>query len=203
MSDLSLIEAVKGGDYAEVERLTKSGADINQQNERGWAALHFAAGRGDLPIVKLLVESGADIFKVGVDQRTPSAVALAAGRIPVIEYLSEVEDRDSEGRSLSPLRPYCKAYRLESLRNYSSWSESRINWKQEDYPDEAPNGPHFPDEKVVFIHEDFTVTESMWRNENVIFDKVDATWKEFCAKTLAFRVPNDIDLVISQEKSGA
>ena len=199
MSDLSLIEAVKTGDCAEVERLTRSGADINQRSEQGWSPLHFAAGRGDLPLVKLLVESGADIFKVGWDQRTPLAVALAAGRVPVIEYLSEVEGRDQGGRPAPAPRPYCKAYTLENLRKYPAWSESRINWKQEDGLDDALPGGAFPDEKVVFIHEDFTVTESMWRNENVIFDKIDAVWKEFCEKTLEFRVPNDIDLVIPQE----
>ncbi len=41
----------------------------------------------------------------------------------------------------------------------------------------------------------------MWHNETVIFDKVNATWKDFCAKTLAFQAPNDIDLVIPQEAS--
>lgn len=93
MSDLSLIEAVKTGDYAEVEMLTKLRADINQQDEHGWSPLRFTAGRGDLPLVKLPVECGADIFKVGRDQSTPLAVALAAGRVPIIERLSEFESR--------------------------------------------------------------------------------------------------------------
>src|SRR6185295_9528272 len=92
MSDLSLIEAVKASDYAKAETLIQNGADVNQGDEQGWTPLNFAAGKGDLPLIKLLVENGADIFKVGRDRRTPYMIALAAGRVSAVKYLAEAEE---------------------------------------------------------------------------------------------------------------
>jgi hypothetical protein len=198
MNDTRLIDAVKAGDYSEAGRLIKAGADVNQQDEQGWTPLNFAAGKGDLSLVRLLVENGADVFKVGRDRRTPSDIALVAGRVPVVKYLREIEDQSPGERPPRPARKYCKAYYLRDLRKYPEWNESRINWKKRNSHngngDVDPNDP-FPDEKVVFIHQDFTVTESAWHNENVIFSQANSAWKEFCSTTLKFQVPDDLDLI--------
>ena len=194
MSDLQLIEAAKTGDCALAQSLIQLGADVNQQDQLGWAPLNFAAGRGDLALVKLLVEAGADIFKTGTDLRTPYTIALAAGRRPVAAYLAEVEKTYPGEKPTRPERKYCKAYYLEDLRKYPSWRESRINWKISG--DGRSVSESFPDDKIVFIHQDFTVTESMWQNENVIFNQGDHSWKEFCANTLKFKAPDDLDLIV-------
>jgi hypothetical protein len=193
MSDLNLIGAVKAGHYAEVEELIKKGADLNQQDEQGWTPLNFAAGKGDLPVVKLLVENGADIFKSGRDHRIPYMIALAAGRVPVVEYLKEVEQQYPGEKPVRPERKYCKAYHIDELRKYPQWQENRLDGQAEDT---------LPGDKVVFIHQDFTVTGSMWHNEDVIFDQVSRDWKEFCANTLKFKVPDDLDLIVPNETNG-
>ena len=204
MSDMALIDAVKTGDYEKAEELIRNGADPNQQDEQGWTPLNFVAGKGDLPLVKLLVEKGADIFKVGRDQRTPYMIALAAGRVSVVKYLREMEDRYPGEKPPRPVRKYCKAYYLRELREYAGWSEGRINWKEKkdigekDKADVEPGSP-FPDDKIVFIHQDFTMTESMWQGENVIFNTVTPEWREFCAGTLKFKVPDDLDLIVANE----
>ena len=196
MSESSLIDAVKNGDYAGAERAIKEGADLHGQDEQGWTALNFAAGKGDLAMVKLLVESGADIFKAGRDQRTPYMIALAAGRIPVVQYLREVEGQYPGERPERRQRKYCKAYMLGELRAYPGWSESRINWKEKK-DDGGDQGSHpFTDDKIVFLHQDLTVTESIWHDENVIFDHVDPSWEEFCKNSLNFNVPDDLDLIV-------
>jgi ankyrin repeat protein len=169
MSDLSLINAVMAGNYAEVEKLSRSEADINQQDEQGWTPLNFAAGSGNLPMVKLLVENGADIFKVGRDRRTPYLIALAAGRVDVVKYLREAEEKYPGEKPPRPERKYCKAYTLGELRNYPAWVEKRINWKEDSESNNGDVKDAFPDDKVIFIHQDFTVTELVWHNENVIF----------------------------------
>jgi len=203
MSDLKLIDAVKSGDIHEAERLVKVGADVNQQDEQGWTPLNFAAGKGNLPLVKFLVENGADIFKSGRDRRTPYAIALAAGRVSVVKYLRETEDRRPGEKPPRPERKYCKAYHLGELRKYPEWSEGRINWKHKKDEDERNGGQDgddpFPDDKVVFIHQDFTVTESVWHSENVIFDQVNSAWREFCVNTMKFKVPDDLDLIVPNE----
>jgi hypothetical protein len=200
MNDLGLIEAVKAKDYAGAEELIRNGADVNQQDEQGWTPLNFAAGRGELPIVKLLVENGADIFKTGRDMRTPYMIALAAGRVSVVKYLREAEDNYQGEKPARPQRKYCKAYHLGDLRQYPAWSESRINWKKEN--GSRNGGTPFAEDKVVFIHQDLTVTESMWHNENVLFDNVNSDWEEFCTGSLKFRVPDDIDLIAPNEGNG-
>lgn len=189
MSELRLIDAVKAGDHAGAEALIKSSADVNQQDEQGWTALHFAAGKGDLAMCKLLVENSADIFKVGRDQRTPYAVALAAGRTSGVKYLREAEESYPGEKPPRPQRKYCKAYLLSQLRAYPAWSEARANGGEKTLADDSGD-------KVVFVQHDFTVTESVWHNENVIFDKVDSSWEEFCTKSLGFKVPDDLDLIV-------
>jgi len=202
MSDLKLIETVKTGDCASVEAMIQNGADINQQDEQGWTPLNFAAGNGDLSLVKLLVNHGADIFKAGRDRRTPYDIALAAGRVSVVKYLREVEHNYPGEKPVRPERKYCKAYYLKDLRNYSGWSEDRIEWKGREINGEKDVEEPLTDEKVVFIHQDFTVTESVYHNENIIFNKVDSDWKEFCSNSLSFKVPDDLDLIVPNENKG-
>jgi len=141
---------------------------------------------------------------VGRDQRTPYMIALAAGRVSVVKYLREKEDEYPGEKPARPERKYCKAYYLGELRKYSGWNESRINWKEKkeaDRQEKAAGGPEseFTDDKVVFIHQDFSVTESMWQGENVIFNEISPEWKEFCAVTLKFKVPDDLDLIVANE----
>jgi ankyrin repeat protein len=201
MSDVALIEAVKVRDAHRVEEFIQNGADVNQQDEQGWTPLNFAAGKGNLPLVKLLVENGADIFKVGRDQRTPRMIALAAGRVSVVKYLQEMEKMYPGEKPVSPERKYCKAYRLGELRKFPGWTELRIKGKESAPPDQGDSESNVPftDDKIVFIHHDFSVTESMWHGENVISNSVSAAWKEFCAETLKFKEPDDLFFIIPNE----
>jgi hypothetical protein len=204
MQGNSLVEAVKSGDITAVEKSLLSGTDINESGEQGWTPLNHAAGKGDLKMVKLLVARGADIFKTGHDNRTAYMIALAAGRAEVAKYLREVVDAvgPEEAKLLRPRRSYCKAYLLKDLRQFTSWSESKINWKDHENGREASgaDGEVADDDRVVFIHQDFTVTHSMWRDENVIFNQVSPKWQEFCVNTLKFKAPTDLDLI---DTSGA
>jgi len=130
---------------------------------------------------------------------------LAAGRVEVVKILKEVEEqtdieksKESSGRE----KKYCKAYRLRDFRKFSGWTESKINWTEDksntDDGDETGTGDkELADDDVAFIHQDFTVTQSMWHNENVIFNEVTPDWKEFCTEVLEFKVPTDLDLIVS------
>jgi uncharacterized protein len=195
MNESGLIEAVKRGDYAAVEMCVNSGANINQQGEQGWTALNFAAGKGDLALVRLLVERGADPFMVGSDKRTPYMIAVAAGRMSVAKYLSEIQDKYAQKKNVEQTRRYCMACYLRDLRQYPAWEERRINWKYKAENDNDVGEENFLDDKIVFIHQDFSVTESIWHNENIIFNNVDSAWERFCTDFLKFKVPNDIDLI--------
>lgn len=199
-NEKALIEAAKTEDIAAIRALLGSGADINCADEQGWTPLKFAAGKGNLEIVRLLVESGADIFKAGRDMRTPYMVALAAGRVSVAKYLQAAENDYAGEKPSYPERKYCKAYHLADLRKYPRWNESRINWKDKKENGNGGMGDALADDQVVFIHQDFTVTESMWRDENIIFNAVDTDWKKFCTDVLKFSVPDALSLVTTNEE---
>lgn len=191
LTNTPLIEAVRAGEVNTVKELLDGGADVNEPGEQGWTPLNWAAGKGNLELVTLLVEKGADVFKVGRDQRTPQMIALAAGRADVVRYLREAEDRVEGDKPARPQRKYCKAYHMSDFRQFAGWSESRINWKKN--ADDA----EFADDDVVFLHEDYTVTQSIWSNENVIYNDVTPEWQDFCNTVLEFKVPDDLDLIVA------
>jgi uncharacterized protein len=192
MNNLELIEAVKLGDLPRVEELIKTGADINQQDDQGWTPLNWAAGKGDASLVRSLLDANADLFLVGRDQRTSYVIALAAGHAEVAKLLRSAEDMARPERTRET-RCYCKAYPLGKFRQFAGF-EHELRSKELVTVDEK-EGQVFSDEKIVFLHQDFTVTRSMWPNEDVVFDQVTPEWQEFCSTTLRFKVPDDLDLI--------
>jgi uncharacterized protein len=205
MSELRLIETIKTENLAAARDLIESGEEVNQQDEHGWTPLNWAAGKGNLDLVKLLVDLGADIFKVGRDQRTPYMIALAAGRTEVAKYLRQLEDQTAGEKQGRPEREYCKAYHISDFRKFSRWTESKINWKENGAADVTGNGGEgeqsLADDDIAFLHHDYTVTASMWRNENIIFNHVTSEWKEFCSTILQFKAPDDLDLIVSAQSA--
>jgi hypothetical protein len=178
MSQMELIEAIKSGNRAAVAELIQGGVELQQQDKQGWNALNWAAGSGHLEIVELLLEHGADPLAVGRDLRTPQTIALAAGHAEVVKRLREAEA--NAGAGPAPVRKYCTAYHLGDLRRYSEFASASEDLKDED---------------VVFLHQDFTVTKSMWAGEDVVFSNVTDQWKQFCSSELRFAVPDDLDLI--------
>jgi ankyrin repeat protein len=202
MANTLLIEAVKAGDDQEVARLLSLGRDVNEKgNEQEWTPLNFAAGKGNLSLIRLLLDSGADVFQTGTDNRTPYLIALAAGHVDACRILRDAEERSGgDTRQVSSRacenRPYCKAYELQALRQFAHWTENEIEAESTGEADEAGDGGAcLKDDDVVYIHQDYVVTRSIWHDKEIIFDRVDERWKEFCRDSLDFKVPHDFDLV--------
>ena len=197
MSEQALIEAVKAGDSQKAEAAIAAGVDINAPGtEQEWTALNYAAGKGDLAMVDLLLRRGADVFRTGRDNRTPYQIAVAAGHATVARALAAAEaaaggDTQRISSRQSESRPYCKAYNLKELRRFAGWTESRSNWKAGG--GDAPAA--FADDDIVFLHQDLTVTQSMFHNENVLMGRVTPEWRAFCLNELGFKVPDDFDLM--------
>lgn len=191
MSELQLIDAVKTGELAKVEAVLNSGADIHQQDEQGWTPLNWAAGRGDVDMVKLLLDRGADVFRAGRDQRTPYKISLAARHTDVARLLKEKEQASNGTSGDSSPRNYAKGYLLGDLRKFSGWRE------------ENENSRELSDSDVVFLHQDFTVTQLIWPGENVIFNQDTPEWRDFCSQQLQFEVPDDFDLIASTQQASS
>ena len=193
MNDLQLIDAVKTGQFAKVEEALNAGADIHQQDEQGWTPLNWAAGKGNVEVVSLLLNRGADVFRTGRDQRTPYKIALAAKHTDVARLLKKAEQAVNEASSNSTYGNYARAYLLGDLRKFSDWHEE----KETVFANENGNSHELSDDDVVFLQEDFTVTELIWPGENVIFNQTTPEWIEFCTQKLQFKVPDDFDLIAS------
>jgi len=186
-----VIQAAKDGAVEAMAGLLSEGADVNEQDEQGWTPLNWAAGRGDVAAVELLLAQGADVALTGRDRRTPLMIAKAAGHREVAAILTEAEKRAGTWVDPRATRPYCRAYYLRDLRRFPAWSESRLNWRE---PASGNNGAEasLTDDDIVYLHQDFTVTKSMWHGESSIFTSGAPEWKEFCENDLGFAVPEDL-----------
>jgi len=200
MSDPDLIEAARSGDQDTLRSLLGDGADVHTADDQGWTPLNYAAGRGDAAAVRLLLEHGADPTRTGRDLRTPLMIARAAGRNEVAAILTEAEKERGVWEDPRTTRPYCKAYHLRDLRAFDGWTEpeappAEAGGEATDESDgdadaEAPEA--LTDESIVYVHQDFTVTRSMWHDEDVIFDAVSQAWRDFCRGPLEFAIPEDL-----------
>lgn len=179
---LQLINAVRNGRQEELIQILSDGSDPNVRDEQGWTPLNWAAGRGDAEAVKTLLDHGADPTATGRDNRTPLMIAKAAGRSDVVRLLTEAEQEKGAWQDPRESRPYCRAYYLRDLEPFAGWpSQTGAGGDGEASRDE-----------VVYLHQDFTVTASMWHGEDVLFDQVSTEWRAFCVETLDFAIPEDL-----------
>lgn len=179
MSTTRVIDAVKEGDRDRLRQILAEGAAVDEQDEQGWTPLNWAAGRGDAEAVALLLDHGADLTMTGRDDRTPLMIARAAGHGEVVDTLTAAEQQRGVWRDPRLDRPYCRAYHLRDLRAFDGWHDPE-------------GGEPLTDESVVYLHQDFTVTRSMWHGEDVVHSAVTSEWRAFCEGRLDFAVPDDL-----------
>lgn len=88
---------------------------------------------------------------------------------------------------------YCKAYQLKRLREFKGWSEKAENArkeKQEVDGEEIEVARELTDDAIVYVQENYIVTDGIFKDENVLFDAVTPSWIEYCQKTLEFEIPD-------------
>jgi hypothetical protein len=193
MSEMELVEAIKSGNREAVKELLESGAELNRQDKHGWTALNWAAGKGDLEMIELLLRHGADPFEVGRDLRTPQMIALAAGHVEAVKLLRQAEAQ-TKGAG-QPERKYAAAYTLGEFRRYPAWADNKNGGGEASAEASGEQAQGLVDDDVVFLHQDYKVTKSIWPDEDVIFDRVTDQWKDYCRSELQFAVPDDLDLI--------
>ena len=85
---------------------------------------------------------------------------------------------------------YCKAYLLGQLRAYPGWSEKSENARVDDVDGKKGDKPReLDDDSIVYLQENYVVTDGIFKDENVLFDDVTDEWKEYCHSTLSFEIP--------------
>jgi len=108
---------------------------------------------------------------------------------------------------MATIGKYCKAYLLKDLRQFSQWTERienvRKQIKQVDGK-EAEVEKELTDNDVLYLQANYVVTDGIFMDENIIFDKITPAWKDFCMTTLGFEIPVyepvEVRALTSQEK---
>jgi len=95
--------AVSEGDIKRVAEFIEKGADVSARDESGGSALHTAAMRGYLDIVKYLVARGVNVNARDGFERTPLMFAAQYGKPEVISFLidkgADVNAKDVYGHT--------------------------------------------------------------------------------------------------------
>ena len=86
-AQVEIAAAASKGDTAAVERLLKSGADVNAQQADGATALQWAAYRGDVKLTERLLKAGAKPGLGNHNGATPMWLAASHGDAAVIQVL--------------------------------------------------------------------------------------------------------------------
>jgi hypothetical protein len=73
---------------------------------------------------------------------------------------------------------YCKAYLLKDLSQFPQWKKNADVQIQE-----------FKDEDILYLQENYVVTDGIFLNENIVFNNVTPDWIDFCTNSLNFLVP--------------
>ena len=89
---------------------------------------------------------------------------------------------------------YCKAYYAADFRKFPGWKENVANLrkdKQEVNGKEVEVERHeLKDDDILYLQENFVVTDGIFKDENVVFDQVTPEWEAFCTGELAFEIPD-------------
>lgn len=99
--------------------------------------------------------------------------------------------------SMSTIGKYCKGFPLGLLRQFPNWTENpenarKIRQEIDGGTVEVPR--ELTDSNYLYLQQNFTVTDSIFLDENIIFDRVTAEWIEFCIDELGVRFPTaDLD----------
>lgn len=93
---------------------------------------------------------------------------------------------------MATMGKYCKAYSLKKLREFSQWAERIENVRKEKKEvdkTEVEVARELTDNDILYLQENYVVTDGIFIDENIIFDNVTQEWKDFCKNTLEFEIP--------------
>ncbi|HEX9945664.1 MAG TPA: hypothetical protein VGG03_26950 [Thermoanaerobaculia bacterium] len=94
---------------------------------------------------------------------------------------------------MAEMGKYCKAYLAKQFREYPGWRENAANVRKEKKEvdgKEVEVDRQLDDDSILYLQENYVVTDGIFKDQNVIFEDVNDEWKQFCHEKLAFEIPN-------------
>jgi hypothetical protein len=88
---------------------------------------------------------------------------------------------------------YCRAYHLRDMRKYNKWKENTQNARKEKNEidgQEIEGIRTLTDDSIVYLQENYFVTDDVYKEQNILFDDVTPKWKEYCETKLEFKIPD-------------
>ncbi len=110
---------------------------------------------------------------------------------------------------MAEMGAYCKAYYAKDFRQFDDWKENiealRPESREENGQEIEEPRSELKDDDILYLQEDYVVTDGIMKDENIIFDQVTDLWKTFCAETLSFEIPvyEPIEIKTSEEPADA
>ena len=88
---------------------------------------------------------------------------------------------------------YCKAYQLSQLRQFAGWSENSQGPAAKQASPQIEENKILSDDDLVYVQENYFVTEDLFIDEGIIFNNVTPEWQDFCRGVLMFDpVPDNL-----------
>jgi hypothetical protein len=91
---------------------------------------------------------------------------------------------------MNTLGKYCRAYPLSLLRQFPGWTEKPENARtiRKEVNGDTVEAPRdLTDEDYVYLQGNFTVTDGIFIDQNVIFDQVTPEWIDFCRNVVGYQ----------------
>ena len=110
---------------------------------------------------------------------------------------------------MAEMGKYCKAYYARDFRAFDEWQENLDNLRPETR-DEQGKEIEVPrtellDDDILYLQENYAVTDGVFKDEHVIFDEVTDEWKAACSQLPGgFEIPVYEPIEIrAEEEEGA
>ena len=78
---MDIFQAAKTGNIGRIEELLANGADVNQQDNKGMTALHFAAINGGTDIIRILIDASVNLNQQDTALHLPVRNIMAETRV--------------------------------------------------------------------------------------------------------------------------
>ena len=94
---------------------------------------------------------------------------------------------------MAEMGKYCKAYYAKDFRAIEGWKENlealRPETREEDGKEIEVPRTELADDDILYLQENYIVTDGIFKDEHIIFDDLTDEWKAACQEQLGFEIP--------------